>query len=71
MEIGSNKVVLFRRDEEENRIATILLRGSTHSLLEDAGRAIDDSVNLVRSVVKNPRFVAGAGATEIHLASQI
>lgn len=71
LEIGSNKVVVFRRDEEENRIATILLRGSTHSLLEDAGRAIDDGVNLIRTVAKKPKFVAGAGATEIHLASQI
>lgn len=39
------------------------------TLLEDAGRAIDDGVNLLRNVTKNPKFVAGAGATEIHLAS--
>ena len=41
-------------------------------MLEDAGRAIDDGVNLVRTVVsKSSKFVAGAGATEIHLASHI
>ena len=70
-EISITKVTIFRRDEDENKLATIVLRGSTHSLLEDAERAIDDGVNTVKSAVKDKRFVAGGGATEIHLASLI
>jgi T-complex protein 1 subunit theta len=70
-EISSTQVTIFRRDEEDNRLATIVLRGSTNNLLDDAERAIDDGVNTVKNITRNPRFCAGAGATEIHLASQI
>lgn len=68
-EISSTKVTIFRRDEDENKLATIVLRGSTNSLLEDAERAIDDGVNTVKSLVKDNRLVPGGGASEIYLAA--
>jgi T-complex protein 1 subunit theta len=70
-EISSTQCTIFKRDEEDNRIATIILRASTTNLLDDAERAIDDGVNTIKNMTKNPAFCAGGGATEIHLASQI
>jgi len=70
-EVGSQNVTIIRRNEEENRVATIVLRGSTSSLLDDAERAIDDAVNTIRSTVRDKRFLPGAGATEMILASEI
>jgi len=52
-------------------MATIVLRGSTISLLDDVERAIDDGINTVKTLTKDCRMVAGGGATEIYLADQI
>lgn len=70
-EISSTQCTVFRRDEEDNRLATIVLRASTTNVLDDAERAIDDGVNTVKNITRNPAFCAGAGATEIHLASKL
>eukprot|EP00355_Strombidium_rassoulzadegani_P002751 CAMPEP_0168612508 /NCGR_PEP_ID=MMETSP0449_2-20121227/2955_1 /TAXON_ID=1082188 /ORGANISM="Strombidium rassoulzadegani, Strain ras09" /LENGTH=494 /DNA_ID=CAMNT_0008653079 /DNA_START=327 /DNA_END=1811 /DNA_ORIENTATION=+ len=70
-EISSQKCIVFRRDQDENRMATIVLRGSTTSLLEDVERAIDDGVNTIKCLCRDKRLVAGAGATDIHLAKKI
>jgi len=52
-------------------LATIVLRGSTNNLLDDIERAIDDGVNAYKNLCKDARFVAGAGAIHIELASKL
>lgn len=70
-EIGSQKVVVFERDSADCKLSTIVLRGSTHNLLDDIERAIDDGVNAFKNLVKDPRFITGAGAIEIQLAKEL
>ena len=70
-EISSQKCTVFRRDLDENKMATIVLRGSTTNLLDDVERAIDDGVNTIKVLCRDKRLVPGAGATEINLAKKI
>ena len=63
-ELGSEKLVVFKRETQDCKLSTIILRGSTRNLLEDIERAIDDAINVYRSVLKDPAFVPGAGSTE-------
>jgi T-complex protein 1 subunit theta len=70
-EISSKFCTVFRRDEDENKMATIVLRGSTNAMLDDTERAIENGVNTIKSLIKDPRMVAGAGATELYIASEI
>ena len=70
-EISSQKCMVIRRDQEENKMATIVLRGSTYSMLDDVERAVDDGVNTIKTLGKDPRMLPGAGATEIALAKVI
>ena len=48
-------------------MATVVLRGSTNAMLEDTERAIDNGISTVKTLIKNPKCVAGAGATELWL----
>ena len=47
------------------------MRGSTRNILEDIERAIDDGVNVYKSMIKEPIFVPGAGSIEIILAKKL
>ena len=64
-EIASEKLVIFKRNTEDCKLSTIILRGSTKNTLEDVERAIDDGVNVFRSLVREKEFCPGAGSTEI------
>lgn len=41
------------------------------NLLDDIERAIDDGVNVVKSICKDQRIVPGGGATEIEIARRL
>jgi len=70
-EIGSTQCVIFRQEKEESKVATIVVRGSTDNIMDDVERAIDDGVNVFKSMCKDAQFVPGAAATEIELARRL
>lgn len=70
-EVGDTQVVVFKQDKEESAISTVLLRGATENVMDDAERAVDDGVNSYKVLLRDRRLVPGAGATEIELAQQI
>jgi T-complex protein 1 subunit theta len=70
-ELSSRMVTVFRQDDDDSAIATIVLRGATINLLDDLERAIDDGVNVARVLCRDGRMVPGAGASEIELAHRL
>ncbi|KAI1505412.1 T-complex protein 1 subunit theta [Biscogniauxia marginata] len=71
IEIGGDRVTVFRQEDEVTRTATIVLRGATQNHLDDVERAVDDGVNVVKAVTRDARLVPGAGATEVQLVGRI
>lgn len=71
LEIGGDRVTVFRQENEQTRTATLVLRGATQNHLDDVERAVDDGVNVVKAITRDPRLVPGAGAAEMQLIERI
>jgi len=56
---------------EKTQTATIVLRGGTANNLNDLESAIDDGMNLIRSLLQDRRLVPGAGAMELELTRRV
>ena len=70
-EISSQKCILIRKENENNKLSTIVLRGTTNDMLDNLERVVNCGVNAYRAVCKNPEFVAGAGAIDMYLSEKI
>ncbi|XP_042506006.1 T-complex protein 1 subunit theta-like [Macadamia integrifolia] len=70
-EVGGVRVTIVKNEEGGNSVATVVLRGSTESILDDLERAVDDGVNTYKSMCRDSRVVPGAAATEIELARKL
>jgi T-complex protein 1 subunit theta len=75
IEIGGDRVTVLRQDTDgtgvKTRTATIMLRGATQNHLDDLERAVDDGVASLKALIKDPRLVPGAGATELALSRRV
>lgn len=70
-EVGDVRITAFRQDAEKAHLSTIIIRGSTNNSMDDIQRAVDDGTNVFKQITRDPRFLPGAGAAEIALASQL
>ncbi|KAL7234195.1 hypothetical protein ACSBR1_017733 [Camellia fascicularis] len=70
-EIGGVRVTIVRNEEGGNSVCTMVLRGSTDSILDDLERAVDDGVNTYKAMCRDSCMVPGAAATEIGLARRL
>lgn len=70
--VGGRTVTVFENGAEgSSKIATLVLRASTSSVLNDLDRAIEDGVHSVEVACKDGRLVYGGGACEMECAVQL
>ena len=65
--IGNDKMT-FVEGCKHPRAVTILIRGATERIVDEAERSIHDALCVVRDVVEEPKVVAGGGAPELEVS---
>ncbi|MEM3696252.1 MAG: thermosome subunit beta [Candidatus Bathyarchaeia archaeon] len=65
--IGDDKMT-FVEGCKHPRAVTILIRGGTERIVDEAERSIHDALCVVRDVVEEPKILAGGGAPELEIS---
>lgn len=65
--IGEDKVIKFSGCKR-NEACTIVLRGSSQHILDEAERSLHDALCVLVQTVKNKKVIYGGGNSEIHMA---
>ncbi len=68
--IADDKMV-FVEGCKNPKAVTILVRGGSERLVDEAERSLHDALCVVRDVVRDPRVVAGGGAPEAEIARRL
>ncbi len=68
--VAEDKMV-FVEGCKNPKAVSILLRGSTDLVVDEADRALHDALCVIRNVVEDGRVVAGGGAPEIEVARNL
>ena len=68
--VADDKMV-FIEGCKNPKAVTILVRGGSERLVDEAERSIHDALCVVRDVVRDPRIVGGGGAPEAELARRL
>ncbi len=80
-DLGSAELVEERKVEQDKwvfvegcknpKAVTILVRGGSQRVVDEAERSLHDAIMVVKDVLERPAIVAGGGAPESELASRI
>jgi archaeal chaperonin len=80
-DLGKAQLVEERKVEEDKWVfvegcrnpksTTILVRGATQRVTDEAERSMHDALMVVKDVIENPAIVVGGGAPEEELSSQL
>jgi len=68
--IGEDKVLRFS-GVAKGEACTIVLRGASQNVLDEAERSLHDALCVLSQLVKNPRTVLGGGASEMLMARAV
>ena len=68
--IGDDKMIFVEKCKDPHSVA-ILIRAGLERMVDEAERAIIDSLSVVSDVTENNKIVAGGGAVEIEVAKEL
>jgi len=68
--IGDDKMI-FVEGAPEAKAISLVIRGGTELVVDEAERALHDALMVVRDVVEDEKVVSGGGSIEMELATQI
>ena len=68
--MGDDKMI-FVEGCRNPKAVSILIRGGTERIVDEAERSLHDALCVVRDVVEEPRIVAGGGSPEIEVARRL
>ena len=70
-EVGSTKITVFEKNEVNSTLGTIILRGSTNSIMDNIERALENAVSAFRQMLSDNRYLSGAGSIEAFIVNNI
>lgn len=70
VKIGDDKLT-YVRDCKDPKAVSIVIRGGTEHVVDEAERAMHDALSVVRNVVEDTFYVAGGGSTETEVARRL
>jgi archaeal chaperonin len=68
--IGDDKMIFVEKCKDPHSVA-ILIRAGLERMVDEAERALTDSLSVISDVLENNRIVAGGGAVEIEIAKEL
>jgi thermosome len=70
VKIGDDKLIYVRECKNPKAVTIVIRGGSTH-VIDEAERSLHDSLCVVRNVVEDGKIVAGGGAAEAEIAKNL
>merc|ERR1740116_162392 len=68
---GQSEKVLLIKECENSKAVTVLIRGGSRTICDEAKRCLFDAICVVRNMIKNRNVVGGGGATELACAIEV
>ncbi|RLG17626.1 thermosome subunit [Nanoarchaeota archaeon] len=68
--IGTENMVFVEKCTNAKAV-TLLIRGGTEHVIDEVGRAVEDALGDLKTVLKSGRVVAGGGAPEVEAAREL
>ncbi len=62
---------VFVEKAKNPKAVTLLIRGGTQRIVDEAERSIHDALSVVKDVIEKPEIVAGGGAPEAYVAFEL